>query len=252
MDKDTIIAVVLGIAMFFLIFAFIGVAGVTGYFYVSSSQGTDTTVKTVDSGSDWKAVDTNKQVHDTNDTNKVAAAVVVVTPPAPVCGNSKKETGEQCEIDADCGAETKMCTACQCVDRPKPEPQKIANLTISEVSFWCFPDFYGKRGIGVRNFTLSNSGTSDFTYSSPMDINAVIAGETIDLVSTKSTFSLKVKAGKTTTVYPSDIDRTAAPYVFLGSKANVPMSIRVNFGETGYVEYTKTLTFQDFWSVGCQ
>ena len=132
---------------------------------------------------------------------------------------------------------------------PKPAPPNLTNLQVNNVVYFC-TSYLGKSGLGAKIFTIKNNGSADFTYTGKVDINATV-GEWADLISTDPNFNVAIKAGKTFDIYPKDIDRAGAPYLFLNNKANIPMSLRFGFGETGYVDYSKTLAFQDFATAGC-
>ncbi|VVC00798.1 Uncharacterised protein [uncultured archaeon] len=255
MDRDTIIAVVLGIGLFFAIFALFGILAVTGYFYVSGSAGQDANNG---AGQASLAAASGNAASDANapavkaDSNVGASPSVQPSespkPKAPVCGNSVIESGEVCETDADCDNAGKLCKSCKCEDKPKPAAPKLDKLALSGIFFDC-KNYNGKRGLSAKIFTVENNGDSDFTYSGRIDINATI-GDWTDTVSTLA-MDITAKTGKTFDIYPKDIDRQGNPFVFLGNKANVPMTIRLSFGDKGYLEDSRQLAFQNFMDNGC-
>ncbi len=257
MDKDTIVAVVLGIAVVMMAFALLGVVAVTGYFYFADSSeekpaaldAAKPVVDTVGTDQNSPSADQNAPA-DVNRPVEPPIAPVPPAPPAPVCGNGTKETGEQCDLNSDCSA-SQVCSACNCVDKPKPTAVKLDKIVVDSVSYWCYrPAFNGKDGIGIKIISLKNTGTSDFAVKGVNTIKAT-AGETTDEVTTKATTNILVKAGKTNSIYGGLDFSREAPYLFIGSKADVPLKVNIDFGDGTYIDYDSTLTFQDFRSVEC-
>jgi len=177
-------------------------------------------------------------------------SVVKAPEPAAVCGNSKKETGEQCEVAADCTSE-QVCTACKCVAKPAPTNVKLDKISVTGVTYWCYrPAYNGKNGLGIKIISIKNTGTSDFTIKGENTIKAT-AGETADEVKTKATTNIVIKPGQTQGIYGSDISRDA-PYLFLGNKVNVPLSVNIDYGDHTYSDYSSTLASKDSTDAGCQ
>lgn len=257
MDKDKLILAGLGVIFVFLLFAFMGVVVVTGYFFMSSSNAGNPAATDGDNTPliDAVAGDANTGSPAADESSDNAQPPVNNEPavqekPVPVCGNNIKEDGEACEVNSHCLAD-QICSACRCIPKPeeKPTATKLDTIKVEGISFFCAPDFEGKRGLAVKIINFKNTGTTDYSYTKPLTIKSEI-GSTTDQVTTKPTFKFSPKAGKNVDLYQKDIARETAPFLFVGTSPGA-LKLTIQFGETKYVEYSYDVRATDFGKVGC-
>lgn len=262
MDRNKVIAVVLVVGLVFLFVALLGVVAVTGFVLVFMTPDSNSTVQPPASADIVPITETvTDKVADANaeqTTQAPAASPVpeekkVETPkpepkPEPVCGDKKKEGSEQCEVSSDCAADQQCNSSCKCEVKP-PQKTVLTDIKIEKLTFWCTPDFGGKKGLAAKIISFKNSGSSDFSYDGTVKVSAV-TGETKDSVVTKNAFKFNVKAGKTIDIYQKDIFRDTAPYVFLGAMPT-KTKFTVDLGNDRVVEYEQDLKAGDFLGVGC-
>lgn len=251
MERDKMIAIGLVVGFAFLFTALLGVVAITGFLVFFTGENAGTSENTLTQQQALADADQNILDADSNAEETIVPEPEVPaeeTPPAPVCGNNKKETGEQCENDSQCSSTKKCNSSCQCEDKPV-ERALVAGIGVEKLTFFCAPDFGGQRGLAVKIMKFKNTGDSNFSYSGNVTIKAV-TGETTDSVTTNDAFKFAVSTGKTIDIYQKDLKRTSAPYLFLGSRA-APTKITVEFGNTKYFEYNYTLKGNDFGEAGC-
>ncbi|HIH10378.1 MAG TPA: hypothetical protein HA254_06980 [Candidatus Diapherotrites archaeon] len=256
MDRDKVIAIVLVVGFAFLIIALFGVAAITGYVLFFTSPEPAQAASGANDQPAWKppvtgnvGIQSANADGQTDESQSDDLGNEEEEEPAPVCGNSIKESGEACDANSDCSS-TQVCNnSCQCVDKPV-ERAKVEGLQIEKiVSYWCAPDFNGKKGLAAKILRFKNTGTADFTYNGEVQISAE-TGDTRDSVVTNSAFRFTVKAGKTLDIYGTNLARSSAPFIFLGATPT-KTKLTVDFGPTKYIEYEYTLRANDFASVGC-
>ncbi|HLC93346.1 MAG TPA: EB domain-containing protein [archaeon] len=250
MERDRIIAVVLIVGFVFLVAALLGVVAITGFILVFTAP-QDSSPAPLDAAPLIETGDTDAGTGSGTPAGNDDAPATDENPPAepaaPVCGNNKKESGEQCETDSQCSATQTCNSTCQCVNKPV-EKAALRNITITKLNFWCAPDFNGKKGLAIKFIEFKNSGAA-FTHDGTIRITAV-TGETTDSVQTNAAFKFNIPSGKTLGLYQKDILRADAPYIFLGSTPD-KTKITIDISETEYIEYEYTLKGNDFGSVGC-
>src|SRR3989344_4935174 len=192
MDRDKVIAVVLVVGFVFLLMALIGIVAVTGFILMFSGEPTNSGNATLSTpliddvavpaggagaGSGGTGADVNDGADD------------VTEPPAPVCGNNKKETGEQCEKDGDCSTAQQCNATCSCENKPVVKT-RLTSIEVTKLYFWCAPDFDGKKGLAIKYIEFKNMGAS-FSYDGKATITAV-TGATTDSVETKAAFKFTI------------------------------------------------------------
>ena len=255
-EKDKIIALGLIAAFVFLFVALVGVISVTGFvvFFMGSEDkapeqaaappADDTPIiDKVDSGDDEKDSGSG-----TTPPEDPAPKADPNPAPAPVCGDGKKADTEQCEATSDC-APDQVCNACKCDPKPEPTATKLESIQVQGITFFCPSDFRGKKGLGVKIINLKNTGSSNFSYSNSLTLKSEI-GSTSDSVQTKNAYKFTVNAGKLIDIYPKDIARDDAPFLFVGN-APGQLKITIWFGSDRYVEYAYDLKATDFAKAGC-
>ena len=260
MDRDKLIAAALVVSLIFLFVAFVGVIGVTGLLLiVTNSDNADSSqnVPLIDAvGSASGGTSTAGSGGSSTGTGSTSGGSSVT----PVCGDGEVEGSEQCEADSDCSSsQTCNTAACECEDvstepgnEPEPQPTglaKLSNISVDSLVFWCAQDFQGKKGLAVTQIVLKNSGSSDFTFTGKVVVKAV-TGETSDQITIASLKDFSIKAGKTERLYMNKALRTEK-YLFLGNSAET-IDITIEFGTTGYTDYSYKLRGQDFSDAFCQ
>ncbi|HLC79112.1 MAG TPA: hypothetical protein VJG83_01660 [archaeon] len=254
MDRDKIIAVCLVVGFAFLLLATLGIVAITGFVLLNSDFTTSPTLQ-----KDTKSIleqDATSSIIDINvdstenSTQLEEQEEEPVATPAAVCGNGKKENGEICEANSDCGS-NQQCSACKCQDLPPVEKTLLSDIKVEKLTFTCVPDFEGKKGLGVKIIRLKNDSSSDFSATGNGKISATTANTT-DTVTTNNAFKFSIKSGKLLDIYGTNTTRTSAQYmvVFLGNQVE-PTKLTIDLPDNKYIEYTYDLKANDFSSVGC-
>lgn len=252
MDRDKLILVSLSLILVFLVFAFVGILGLTGYliFFTGDKKEKNEVVPIYNAQiniEDEQGTTTEEKNEEEQSQSEETTKSVQT---APVCGNKVKESGEECEIDSDCGTD-KVCKSCKCEPKPIEEPKipKLTNLKVEELIFFCPPEFEGKKGLGLKIIRIKNTSQTDFSYLKQITINAEI-NDVIDSVKTNNAYKFSARIGETTSIYPKDILRASAPFIFLGNKPG-RLKLTLTFGTVGYIEHDYDLRAMDFAQAGC-